>query len=53
LKKLIKIQKIIFDSPNSQIEILLEEFNEFGHSDSGCKFYLVYKYEFKKEKYYI
>ena len=33
---------------NNKIEIILEEFNDYGHSDSKCNFYLLYLYENNK-----
>lgn len=37
--------KIISESPNSKIEIMLEEYCEFGHSDSCCKLYELFNYK--------
>jgi hypothetical protein len=36
--------RMILDSPNSKIKIILEEFCDFGHSDSGCKTYVLFEF---------
>lgn len=38
-------EKLILENPNSLIEIGLEEYCEFGHSDTCCKIYDLCKYE--------
>lgn len=42
---LIDFEKLISQFTNSQIEIILEEFCEFGHSDSCCKLYKLVNYD--------
>lgn len=38
---------------NNKIEIILEEFNDYGHSDTKCNFYTLYLYENNKIEKYI
>ena len=38
-------EKLINQMPNSIIKICLEEYCEFGHSDSCCKIYNLCEYE--------
>ena len=38
-------EKILSELPDSKIEIELEEYCEFGHSESSCKVYSLCKYE--------
>ena len=49
----VKVDKIKKDSPNSIIEIIHEEYCEYGHMDTCCKLYLLYKYEYGIENKYI
>jgi len=39
------IESIIIDSPKFLIEIILEQYCEFGYSDTSCKFFSLYKYD--------
>lgn len=50
---LLKAKKIKIDTPNSIIEIIHEEYCEYGHSDTCCKPFLLYKYENGIENKYI
>jgi hypothetical protein len=39
-----KVIRMILDSPNSKIKIILEEFCDFGHCDTGCKSYILFEF---------
>ena len=39
------IDEIILENPILLIEIILEQYCEFGYADTSCKFYLLYKYD--------
>ena len=39
-----KVKMMVLDSPNSNIEIILEEFCDFGYLDTGCKTYLLFRF---------
>lgn len=41
----IDVKKMISQFPTSTIEIILEEYCEFGHYESCCKLFILYKYE--------
>jgi len=41
----VDMEKLILSNPDSNIEIILEDFCEFGHSDSCCKIYLLCEYK--------
>lgn len=45
------LNKLIVESPDSTIKIILEEYCEFGHSDSCCKFYDIVLYEDEQIKF--
>ena len=45
-------EKLIKTNPSLNLEIILEEFCEFGYSDTCCKLYLLYEYKnFTVKKY--
>ena len=48
-----KVLSIIKNAPLSNIDILLEEYCEYGYSDSCCKLSKIYTYELGKENIYI
>lgn len=45
------LNKLILEYPNSNVKIILEEYDEFGHSDSCCKFYDLCLYEDRQIKF--
>lgn len=48
-----RVEKLIEENPSSCIKILLEEFCEFGHSDTCSKLHLLYEYKNNVVKKYI
>ena len=50
-----ELNKLIKESPKSTVKIMLEEYSEFGHSETCCKLYDLFLYEdgeIKFNKYY-
>jgi hypothetical protein len=46
-----ELNKLIIEYPDSKVKIVLEEYCEFGYSDSCCKFYDLFLYENKEIKF--
>jgi hypothetical protein len=42
---LLDTEKIIKNDPNLNLEIILEEYCEYGYLDTCCKTYLLYEYK--------
>lgn len=48
-----KVITMCSDSPDSKIEIILEEFCDYGHFDTCCKTYTLFKFDCGKINKYI
>ena len=48
-----KVNLMCLNFPDSKIEIMLEQFCEYGHSDTGCKTYLLFEFNNGKTNKYI
>ena len=48
-----KVVLMCVDSPSSKIEIILEEFCDYGHVETGCKTYVLFEFDCGKINKYI
>ncbi len=50
---LVDIEKLIKIDPKSNLEIILEEYCEYGNLDTCCKIYLLFEYKNLTTKKYL
>ena len=48
-----KAEEIIKEFPEDNLEIILEDYCDYGYSDTSCKFYLLLNYVNRKINKYI